>query len=117
MAGHGSAPPPDRGLESSRQVHRDSGLHRESFASQVGGEAVMHSIQEFRPPVGSPEARRPATETGTRFRWSMAPQGDEFKGRVATTRSLKRAQVAVARSGQRYAEKRDRFTGNYPKIS
>lgn len=111
MAGHGSPPPPDRALEPSRAVHRESGLHKEAYFTQVGDQAVSHTIQEFRPPVGSPESRRPTTEAGTRFRWAMAPGGDEFHGRVQTTRSLKRAQVAVARSGQRYAEKRDRFTG------
>jgi len=108
MAGHGSEPPPDRGGEASRQVHRDSGLHRESYMAKVGDEAVLHSVQEYRPPPGSPALRN---ESGTRFRWSMAPGGDEFHGRVATTRTLKRAQVAVARSGERYAAKKDRFTG------
>jgi hypothetical protein len=111
MTGHGSPPPPDRALDASRAVHRDSGLHKSSFFTQVGNEAVSHTIEEFRPPVGSPESRRPRTPQGTRFRWAMAPQGDEFHGRVATTASLKRAQIAVTRSGQRYAERKDRFTG------
>lgn len=117
MTGHGSPPPPDRALDASRAVHRESGLHKSSYATQVGDEAVLHTIQEYRPPPGSMPSSR-LSDTGTRFRWEMSPSGDSFKGgRVATTKSLKRAQVAVARSGQRYAEKRDRFTGQYPRIS
>lgn len=108
MPGHGSAPDPDRALEPSRQVHRDSGLYKESYTAQVGNQALTHSIQEYRPPPGSAALR---SDAGTRFRWSVAPGGDEFHGRVATTRTLKRAQVSVARSGQRYANKLDRFTG------
>jgi hypothetical protein len=44
----------------------------------------------------------------------MAPGGvggELFRGRTETTRTLKRAQVAVARSGERYSAKKDRFTG------
>ena len=107
MAGHGSPPPPDRAWS---RLGRSIGtwLHKESYVSKVGDEAVVHSVQEYRPPPGTSGLR---SDAGTRFRWSMAPGGDEFHGRVATTRPWKRAQVAVARSGERYAAKKDRFTG------
>jgi hypothetical protein len=114
MAGHGSPPDPDRATHPNRQVGRDSGLYRESYMAQVGSEPVLHTVEEFRPPAGSPESRRRLTPAGTRFRWAMSPGGagnETFGGRVATTATLKRAQVAVARSGERYAQKRDRFTG------
>ena len=75
---------------------------------------LLHTVEEFRPAPGTPEAKRPRSDAGTRFRWSMAPGGvggELFRGRTETTRTLKRAQVAVARSGERYSAKKDRFTG------
>jgi hypothetical protein len=99
MAGHGSPPPPDRALETSRVVHRDSGMLTEQ--SDLG------AVREYRPPVGSGSK---LSDRGTRFAWDVAG-GAMNGGRGGSVRTLKRARTAVRVAGQRLSEGRDKYTG------
>jgi hypothetical protein len=99
MAGHGSAPPPDRANESGRVVHRDSGMHSE--------EGEHGRINEYRPPVGSGSK---LSDRGTRYAWTTST--DMFSGgRGGSVRTLQRARAALRITAQRRAEGRDRYSG------
>ena len=111
MAGHGSPPPPDRGMDSSRVVHRDSGMRSEEHdLSHITGRPTPGSIKEYRPAVG---ANSPVSDRGTRFQYSVG--GNDFgsgrTGRTGSVRTLQRARTAVQSGAKRLAEKRDLYSG------
>ena len=99
MAGHGSPPPPDRAMDPSRVVHRDSGMITEEHEHGI--------IHEYRPAVASGSK---LSDRGTRYAWDVAGGAMEG-GRGGSVRTLKRARVAVRTAGQRLAQGRDKYTG------
>lgn len=99
MPGHGSPPPPDRGSESNRVVHRDSGMLTEDHG--------FGSVREYRPAVGSGSK---LSDNGTRYAWDVGGGAMEG-GRGGSVRTLKRARTAVRVAGQRLSEGSDKYTG------
>src|SRR3954447_14301131 len=96
MPGHGSVPPPDRGHDPSRAVHRDSGMLTEAHDfSHVVGRPLPARISEYRPPVG---AKVPVSDRGTRFAYDIGAGTDMSGGQTArrgSVRTLQRARAAV----------------------
>ena len=74
MPGHGSVPPPDRGHDPGRVVHRDSGMLSEAHDfSHLAGRPLPARISEYRPPVG---AKVPVSDRGTRFAYDIGAATD-----------------------------------------
>lgn len=112
MAGHGSPPPPDRGHNPGRVVHRDSGMLSETHDfSHLVGRPLPASINEYRPAVG---AKVPVSDRGTRYAYDIGAGTDLSGGQTArrgSVRTLQRARAAVKSGAQRMSEKRDLYSG------
>jgi hypothetical protein len=106
MAGHGSAPDPDRALDPNRQVHRDSGMMIE--------ESDLGRIEEYRPPLLGPDVPHAKSSLvsprGTRYAWSVGGGAMEG-GRGGSVRSVYRARTAIRNATRRQTEGRDPYTG------
>ena len=100
MPGHGSDPDPDRSLDPSRQVHRDSGMQR--IENEHG------TIREYRPPVGTAHT----SERGTRYAWDYGG-GAMAGGRGGDVKTLKRASAALSGAANRGMTGQNLYSGQY----
>ena len=65
MAGHGSAPPPDRASDRNRVVHRDTGMNTEEHAFTMSSRKIPAASPSAFTTTGAPCA---STTTGTSTR-------------------------------------------------
>jgi hypothetical protein len=96
MPGFGSPSPRDRGPESGRVVHRDSGMQKSSWKEGQ----TTHEIEEYRPPVGTNRT----SDRGTRFRYNVTHSnigGGVWGNRQGDVKTAQRAKTAATGAGKR----------------